>query len=102
LGEFYHSLDRTFKDKDKWNRFVARVQKIEAISDADLNKQIASLLNNVAWNADATNKAPGTTTPTGPGRADALNKFGNYVFGQRLLETVNHHKMNAPANNPPL
>ncbi len=102
LGEFYSSLDSTFKNKDKWDRFVARVQKIDSISDADLNKQIASVLNNVAWNADATNKAPGTTTPTGPGRADALNRIGNYVFGQRLLESVNYHKMNAPTNNPPL
>lgn len=102
LGEFYQSLDRTFKDKDKWDRFVARVQKIEAISDADLNKKIASVLNDVAWSTDAANKAPGTSTQPGPGRADALNRIGNYVFGQRLLESSNYHKTNAPANNPPL
>lgn len=102
LGEFYNSLDSTFKNKDKWNRFVARVQKIESISDAELNKQIASVLNNVAWGADATNKSPGTYTQFGPGRADALNRIGNYVFGQRLLEPANYHKTNAPANYPHL
>lgn len=102
LGEFYSSLESTFKNKDKWDRFVSRVQKIESIGDADLNKQVASVLNNMAWNADATNKAPGTATQPGPGRADALNRIGNFVFGQRLLEASNYHKTNAPANYPPL
>ena len=102
LGEFYASLDSTFKDKDKWNRFVSRVQKIESISDADLNKQITHVLSNMAWSTEASNKAPGTSTQPGPGRADALNRIGNYVFGQRLLESSNFHKTNAPANHPPL
>jgi hypothetical protein len=102
LGEFYASLYSTFRDKDKWNRFVARVQKIEDISDTELNKQISSVLSNMAWNADATSKAPGLSTQPGPGRADALNRIGNYVFGQRLLEPSNYHKTNAPANHPPL
>lgn len=102
LGEFYLSLESTFKNKEKWDRFVARVQKIESISDAELNKQIASALNNMAWSTNAINKAPGTSTQLGPGRADALNRIGNYVFGQRLLESSNYHKMNAPANNPHL
>jgi mono/diheme cytochrome c family protein len=102
LGEFYTSLYSTFKDKDKWNRFVARVQATDDISDSELNKQIASVLNDMAWNTDATSKAPGLATEPGPGRADALNRIGNYVFGQRLLEPANYHKAQAPANYPPL
>lgn len=102
LGEFYVSLDSTFKDKEKWDRFVARVQTYENINDADLNKQVAKVLGDVAWSAQATSKAPGTQTEPGPGRADALNRIGNYVFGQRLLESSNYHKVNAPANHPPL
>lgn len=102
LGEFYASLYSTFRDKDKWNRFVERVQKIEDISDAELNKQINSVLQNMTWNTDATSNAPGVSTQPGPGRADALNRIGNYVFGQRLLESANYHKTNAPANHPPL
>lgn len=102
LGEYYASLDSTFKDKEKWDRFVTRVQKIENINDADLYKQIARVLNDAAWSEQATSKSPGTHTQPGPGRADALNRIGNYVFGQRLLVSSNYHNTNAPANYPPL
>lgn len=102
LGEFYGSLANTFKDKEKWNRFVSRVQKIENITDADLNKQVSTVLSDLAWSAEAFSKAPGTYPEAGPGRADAMNRIGNYLFGQRLLVSSNYHKSNAPANYPPL
>jgi hypothetical protein len=102
LGEFYGSLESTFKDKEKWNRFVTRVQKIEKIEETELLKQISRVLDEVAWSAEATRKAPGTSTENGPGRADALNRIGNYIYGQRLLVSSNYHQNNAPANYPPL
>ncbi len=102
LGEFYVSLESTFKDKQKWDRFVARVQKIENVSEAELQKKIYKVLSDVAWGVAATEKAPGKYVEFGPGRADALNRIGNYVFGERLLVSSNYHKSNAPANYPPL
>ena len=102
LGEYYAALQSTFQDKEKWDRFVARVQTYENISDADLNRQIAKVLSVVSWSAEAASKAPGTYNEPGPGRADALNRIGNYVFGERLLMPSNYHKGNAPANYPPL
>ena len=102
LGEFYVSLESTFKDKEKWNRFVTRVQKIENVSEAELQKKIYKVLSDVAWGVAATEKAPGKYVEFGPGRADALNRIGNYVFGERLLVSSNYHKSNAPANYPPL
>lgn len=102
LGEFYGSLYKTFQDKEKWDRFVNRIQKVESISETDLKKQITTVLTDIAWAEQANAEAPGKYVEFGPGRADALNRIGNYVFGQRLLVSSNYHQSNAPANYPPL
>lgn len=102
LGDFYASLSITLKDQAKWERFAARVQKIEGVSDVELRKKVEKAVQDIAWASQATAKAPGQSTHPGPGRADALNRIGNYLFGQRLLVASNYHKNDSPANYPPL
>jgi hypothetical protein len=102
LGEFYKSLSITINDKEKWGRFAKRVQNLEQISEQDLREKVSQVLKGNAWAAEASKNAPGTQVDNGPGRADALNRIGNYVFGQRLLVPENYHKTNAPANFPTL
>ena len=102
LGEFYRSLAITAKDKSRWDKFVTRVQKIEDISELELRKKVEKSLQDIAWANQATANAPGKYTEPGPGRADALNRIGNYIFGQRLLVASNYLKGDSPANYPPL
>lgn len=102
LGDFFKSLAITFNDEIKWSGFVKRVQKIENITEPDLRAKVEKSLKDIAWATQATNNAPGVSVENGPGRADALNRIGNYIFGQRLLVSTNYHKNNSPANYPPL
>lgn len=100
LSEMYSSLQITYSDKTKWDRFVKRVNKIQVVNEADLKKQVEKMLADIIWGATAQNKSAGIDVTPGPGRADALNRIGNFVFGQRLLVESNFHKSNAPANYP--
>jgi hypothetical protein len=102
LGDFFESLAITINDKNKWDRFVKRVQNLEKISEPDLRKNVTEALKEIAWATEATDRSPGSFVYAGPGRADALNRIGNYIFGQRLLVSTNYYQSNAPANYPPL
>ena len=100
LSEMYSSLQLTYTDEAKWDRFVARVNKIQPIGEPELKRQIEKTLGDLLWGSRAQNKSPGIDVTPGPGRADALNRIGNFIFGQRLLVESNYHKINAPANYP--
>lgn len=102
LGDFFESLAITINDKSKWDRFVKRVQSIEKISENDLREKVNNALKEIIWATNATEKSPGTYVIAGPGRADAFNRIGNYIFGQRLLVSSNYYQSNAPSNYPPL
>ena len=102
LGGFFGSLAITINDKNKWERFAKKVHQIDGTSEPELRKQVQKVVADIVWASKATNAAPGAGSESGPGRADALNRIGNYVFGQRLLVSSNYHKNNSPANYPPL
>lgn len=102
LGDFYSSLAVTLKDRVKWDKFAKNVQKIDGTSEPELRKKVEKAIQDIDWANQATAKAPGKAVDSGPGRADALNRIGNFIFGQRLLVTSNYHQSNAPVNYPPL
>lgn len=99
---FFTQLAATMSDGERWTRFATRVRAVDGTTEAVLRAEVVKALQSIAWATEATAKAPGLDVAPGPGRADALNRIGNYVFGQRLLVSANYHQNNAPANYPPL
>lgn len=101
-SDFIMALYATYSDPVKFQRFSDSVAQHDGTSVAKVKDQVASFLAAADTSGQAYAAAPGVEVAAGPGRADAFNRIGNNLFGDRLNESSNYHKSNAPSNYPPL
>ena len=100
IGAYYEALHATVADSAKWSRFSARVARVSGIDDTALRAQVKRVIDEGNWAATASAPFANAEVVGGPGRMDPLDRIGNFVFGQRLLEKRNFHASDGVANSP--